>query len=70
MPNTELISWSRLTMPSPIVTGSISTNTCLMRGSCQSIANCRRKSIRASAPKTISSCTTVATRIAIAYAYS
>ena len=37
MPNTELISWSRLTIPRPIVTGSISVKTCLMRGSCQSI---------------------------------
>ena len=51
MPNTELISWSRLTIPSPIVTGSISMNTCLMRGSCQSIVICRRKSIRAERPE-------------------
>ena len=37
---------------------------------CQSIANARRKSIRARAPKTIRNCTNVAARIAIAYAYS
>ena len=70
MPNTELSSWSRLTIPSPIVTGSISVNTCLTRGSCQSIENCRRKSIRRSAEATIRPCTTVATSQAIAYAYS
>ncbi len=43
MPKTELISWSRLTMPRPIVTGSISVNTCLMRGSCQSIVKLQAK---------------------------
>ena len=37
MPKTELISWSRLTIPRPIVTGSISTKTCRTRGSRQSI---------------------------------
>ena len=40
-----MISWSRLTIPSPIVTGSISTKTCRTRGSCQSIVKPRRKSI-------------------------
>ncbi len=55
-------------MPSPTATGSISMNTCLMRGSCQSIRICSRKSIRPSAPKAIPSCTTVATRIPTANA--
>ncbi len=55
-------------MPRPIVTGSISMNTWRTRGSCQSIESCRRKSIRASAPGAIASCTTVASRMAIAYA--
>ena len=50
-------------MPSPTATGSINMNTCLMRGSCQSIVICKRKSIRPSAANDIPSCTTVATRI-------
>ncbi len=66
VPNTELSSWSRLTIPSPIVTGSISVNTCRTRGSRQSTENCRRKSIRRRAEATSSSCTTVATSQAIA----
>ncbi len=70
VPKAELMSWSRLTMPRPIVTGSISMKTCLMRGSRQSMWNARRKSIRPSAPKAIPSWTKVATRIAIARAYS
>ena len=57
-------------MPKPIVTGSISMNTCLMRGSCQSMENCRRKSMRPSAPNAISICTNVAASTAIASAYS
>ena len=68
MPKVELISWSRLTIPSPIVTGSISTKTWRTRGSRQSSEKPSRKSICWSAPAAISSCTTVAARIAIAYA--
>ena len=65
LPKPALMTWSRLTMPSPTATGSISMNTCLIRGSCQSICIRRRKSIRPSAPNAIPSCTTVATRIPI-----
>ena len=66
VPNTELSSWSRLTIPRPMVTGSISVNTCLTRGSRQSTVNCRRKSIRRIAQAIIISCTTVAISQAIA----
>ena len=55
-------------IPRPMVTGSISTNTCLTLGSRQSIVNCRRKSILRSAEATMSICTTVAASQAIAYA--
>ncbi len=66
VPKAELISWSRFTIPSPIVTGSISANTWRMRGSDQSMCSCRRKSIRPSAAKASSSWTTVAIRTPIA----
>ena len=55
-------------MPRPIVTGSISMRTCRMRGSRQSMWNCRRKWMRPSAPKAMPSWTKVAISTAIASA--
>jgi hypothetical protein len=68
LPNTEFKSWSRLTIPRPIVTGSINRNTWRTRGSCQSTVNARRKSICRNAQATISICTIVAISHANAYA--
>ena len=65
-PKLELISASRLTIPSPRVTGSISVKTRRTSGSRQSICQPSRKSIRRSAEPTSSPWTTVATSQAIA----
>ena len=68
VPNSELMSWSRLTMPRPIMIGSISANTCLTRRSRQSNENLRSKCMRRSAASATRNCTTVAARIPIASA--
>jgi len=54
--------------PRPMVTGSMSVKTWRIRGSCQSMLNCRRKSIRPSVPSANISWTPVAARMPIAYA--
>ena len=60
LPKVALSNWSRLTMPRPIVTGSMSANTWRRRGSRQSTVKARRKSMRRSAEATMSICTAVA----------
>ena len=59
-----------LMIPMLSVTGTNSSITWRTRGSRQSMLKVSRKSIRRSAELIISSCTTVATSHAIAYAYS
>ena len=58
-PSVELITRSKLMTPSPIVTGSISAITCLMRGSRQSNASLKLEAERRSDRERHRSCTIV-----------
>ena len=58
-PSTELMTRSKLMIPSPSVTGSMSLSVWMTRGSRQSKPSLSRKSRRASAGKHMASCTIV-----------